>query len=209
MEGLIYLGSLKGLSRGEARQRALAGLERLDLADKANDKIKSFSKGMQQKVQFLATILHTPDLIIIDEPFSGLDPINTQLIKEMLFDLAKQGTTIVMSTHQMQRIEEMADRLMMISAGERVLYGPIEAVKSQYSSGSVLVRAQGEVANLPGVDHIEARNGRYELFPTEGVTHQQLLAQLVADPAITVEEFEVATPSLDEHLRGGSEGSKA
>lgn len=198
LDGLIYLASLKGLSRREARERALAGLERMDLADKANDQIKSFSKGMQQKVQFLATILHRPDLIVIDEPFSGLDPINTQLIKEMLFDLARDGATIVMSTHQMQRIEEMADRLMMISAGRRVLYGPVAQVKKDYASGSVLVRAQGELSDLPGIDHIEARNGRYELYPAEHVTPQEVLAQLVADPAISVEEFEVTSPSLDE-----------
>jgi ABC-2 type transport system ATP-binding protein len=195
---LTYLASLKGLSEDEAKRRALEGLERVELADKANDKIKTFSRGMQQKVQFLATILHQPELIIVDEPFSGLDPVNTRLIEAIIFDLARQGTTVVMSTHQMQRIEQMADRLMMISRGERVLYGPVEEVRRQYATGSVLVKATGDLGALQGVDHVEHNNGRYELVPTDGVTPQDLLRQLALAPDVSVEEFEVALPSLDD-----------
>lgn len=198
IDNLVYLASLKGLSRGEARKRALAGLERVELAEFSRARVKTLSRGMQQKVQFLATILHEPELIIIDEPFSGLDPVNTRLIQGILFDLAAAGTAIVMSTHQMEQIEKMAGRLMMISRGRRVLYGPVEEVRQAYASGSVLVRAEGDLAALNGVERIEARNGRVELFPEPGVTPQDLLRRLAAAPGVAVSEFEVATPSLDD-----------
>jgi ABC-2 type transport system ATP-binding protein len=198
LECLTYLGSLKGLSAADARKRALAGLERVELPEKANEKVKSLSRGMQQKVQFLVTILHDPELIIIDEPFSGLDPVNTRLIESIIYDLAAKGTAVVMSTHQMRQIEEMADRLMMVSSGQRVLYGPVDAVRQEYATGSVLVKATGNLETLQGVDHIIRRNGQYELFPLPGVTPQELLRQLAVAPNISVEEFEVATPSLDD-----------
>ena len=198
LECLTYLASLKGLSRGEAKKRALAGLEQLDLAEKAQEKVKSLSRGMQQKVQLLATILHRPDLIVIDEPFSGLDPLNTRLIKQLIYDLAAQGTTIVMSTHQMQQIEEMAVRLMMISKGKRVLYGTVEQVRRQYATGAVWVKATGDLSLVSGIERIEQKNGRYELYPTPDITPQALLHQLVTTSGIMVEQFEVALPSLDD-----------
>ena len=198
LECLTYLASLKGLSRGEARKRALAGLEQLGLAEKAQAKVKALSRGMQQKVQLLATILHRPALIIIDEPFSGLDPLNTRLIKQLMYDLAAQGTTIVMCTHQMQQIEEMADRLMMISKGKRVLYGTVEQVRRQYATGAVWVKATGDLSLVSGIERIEEKNERYELYPAEGVTPQALLHQLATTSEIIVEQFEVALPSLDD-----------
>ncbi len=198
LECLVYLARLKGVPGAEARRRALAGLERVDLAEKSKAKIKSLSRGMQQKVQFLATILHEPELIIIDEPFSGLDPVNTRLIESIIYDLAAGGTAVVMSTHQMRQVEEMADRLMMISRGQRVLYGPVNEVRRQYASGSVWVRASGALATVPGVASVVPHNGRFELFPHPDVTPQELLRQLAAAPDVEVEAFEVATPSLNE-----------
>ena len=198
LECLTYLASLKGLSRSEAKKRTLAGLEQIALRDKAKEKIKALSRGMQQKVQFLATILHEPALIIIDEPFSGLDPLNTRLIKQMIYDLAAQGTTVVMSTHQMQQIEEMGDRLMMISHGQRVLYGAVDEVRRQYATGSVWVKASGDLTTVEGVEQVVQRNGRYELYPSEGVTPQQLLRHLATAPDLIIEEFELAIPSLDD-----------
>ncbi len=198
LDCLTYLASLKGLAPREARTRALAWLERVELADKAKDKIKSFSRGMQQKVQFLATILHEPELIIIDEPFSGLDPVNTRLIEGIIFELAAKGTTVVMSTHQMQRVEQMADRLMMISRGQRVLYGPVDEVRRQYASGSVRVKGTGNLSALSGVGRLIAHDGHVELFPLPGVTPDGLLRQLATTPDVTVEAFEVTTPSLDD-----------
>jgi len=198
LECLTYLASLKGLSRSEAKKRALAGLEQLGLAEKGKEKVKTLSRGMQQKVQFLATILHKPALIIIDEPFSGLDPLNTRLIKQLIYDLAAQGTTIVMSTHQMQQIEEMADRLMMISQGKRVLYGTVEQVRRHYATGAVWVKATGDLSMVSGIERIEHKNERYELYPAEGVTPQALLHQLATTSDVMVEQFEVALPSLDD-----------
>ena len=153
---MVYLGTLKGMSAGEARQRAMGYLERLDLADNAKKKVSELSKGMQQKVQFAVTVLHDPDLIIIDEPFSGLDPVNTLVIKDLLIDFKKRGKAVVMSTHQMQQVEEMADRLLMIDRGEQKLYGTVDDVREQYALPAVRVEGQGDWSLLPGVDRVEA-----------------------------------------------------
>src|SRR5689334_2839349 len=110
LDMMVYLGTLKGLSTGEARKRSLAMLERLDLAEHAKKKVSELSKGMQQKVQFAVTVLHDPDLIIIDEPFSGLDPVNTLVVQDLLLDFKKRGKAVVMSTHDMPQVEELAER---------------------------------------------------------------------------------------------------
>jgi ABC-2 type transport system ATP-binding protein len=117
LEMMVYLGQLKGMNTPAARRRSLQLLEHLQLAEFARKKVSDLSKGMQQKVQFAVTVLHDPDLIIVDEPFSGLDPVNTLVIKDLLLDFQKKGGAVVMSTHQMQQVEEIAERLLMISRG--------------------------------------------------------------------------------------------
>jgi len=130
LEMMTYLGALKGLSPTEARRRSMSYLERLGLAEHAKKKVSELSKGMQQKVQFAVTVLHDPDLIIIDEPFSGLDPLNTMIVKELMLEFKARGGAVVMSTHQMNQVEEMAERLLMIDRGQLALYGPVEEVLS-------------------------------------------------------------------------------
>jgi len=211
LEMLIYLGQLKGLSRAEARTRALSLLEHVGLAENARSKVSELSKGMQQKVQVIATILHRPDLVIIDEPFSGLDPINTEMIKEILYEMNREGVTIIMSTHQMHQIEEMANRLLMIDRGHRVLYGDVHEVRQRFAKNAVIVQGQGDWAALPGVVAVEAgENGRDVLLRlADNVTPDEVMAAMATSPAYRIQRFELAIPSLNEIFIEVAGGARA
>ncbi len=200
LDMLVYLGQLKGLSGAEARARALSLLEHVGLAENARSKVKELSKGMQQKVQVIATILHRPDLIIIDEPFSGLDPVNTEMVKDLLYEMNREGVTIIMSTHQMHQIEEMANRLLMINRGHAVLYGDVHEVRQRFAKNAVIVEGEGDWAALPGVVVVEAgENGRDVLLRlAEDVTPDNVMAALATSPAYRIQRFELAVPSLNE-----------
>lgn len=199
-ELLQYLGSLKGMRPRDARQRAVELLEQIELGEYKDKLVSELSKGMQQKVQFIATILHGPELIIVDEPFSGLDPVNTQVLKDMVFRLSDQGTTVLMSTHMMHQVEEMADRLLMIDHGRNVLYGPVDDVRSRFARDAVVVQGQGDWAILPGVKSVQADDtGReFTLQLDEGVVSSDLMRALAASSAHQVRSFELAVPSLNE-----------
>jgi len=194
---LIYLATLKGLKRDEARQRVAAYLERFGLGDYRRKRVKQLSKGMQQKAQIIATLVHQPSLIIVDEPFSGLDPINTQMVKDLLLDLRDQGITIIMSTHQMHQVEELCDRILLIDSGSVVLYGTLETVRRQFASNAVLVRVGGELPSLPDVEQIETYNGAYRLTLSPDGNPQKVLNALLAE-GIPLEKFEVAIPTLND-----------
>ena len=201
LEMMVYLATLKGLSSAEARTRAMDYLERLGLADSAKKKVSELSKGMQQKVQFAVTVLHDPELVIIDEPFSGLDPVNTLVIKDLLLDFKKRGKAVVMSTHQMQQIEEMADRLLMINRGEQKLYGPVDEIRSQYALPAVRVEGQGDWSLLSGIDQIEvSENGKQKalLYLKPDVTSDSVLAEIATRPDMHLNSFELAVPSLND-----------
>jgi len=137
IELLAYLGTLKGMSHADATRRAGQLLDDVGLGENKKSKVSELSRGMSQKVQFIATIIHDPELIIIDEPFSGLDPVNTEMIKNLIYQFKAQGKTIVMSIHEMHQVEEMADRLLMINHGKRVLYGSVDEVRHQFSENAV------------------------------------------------------------------------
>jgi ABC-2 type transport system ATP-binding protein len=134
-EVLRFLGALKGLSETEAAQRAQSWLERLELAAWSEKKIQDLSKGMQQKVQFIATVIHKPPLLILDEPFAGLDPVNAGLIKDIMLELRDQGSTIILSTHRMEQVEMMCDAICLINKGCNVLNGDLRAIKQSYGTG--------------------------------------------------------------------------
>jgi ABC-2 type transport system ATP-binding protein len=142
--------------------------------------------------------LHNPDLLIIDEPFSGLDPVNTLLIKDIIYEHKAQGKTIIMSTHMMHQVEEMADRLLMMNRGRQVLYGRVEQVREQFALNAVYVDGQGNWAALPGVERVQVDGKETELFLKEGVTTDELLAQVAGQPGYRVTRFEVAMPSLND-----------
>ncbi len=194
---LIYLGTLKGLSKSDARQRADLYLERLDLAQHKRKKVKELSRGMQQKAQIINTILHEPELIIVDEPFSGLDPVNTKLVKEIMLELRQQGATIIMSTHMMHQVEELCDRILLIDDGFNVLYGDLAKIQKSYSGHELLIRLNGPMPRLEGIEEISAKNGAIHLRLNDDVTPQDILSQLM-NHQVSVEHFEIATPSLDE-----------
>ena len=200
LDVLVYLGQLKGMERRQARERALALLDEVGLGEHAKSKVRELSKGMQQKVQIIATVLHNPQLIIVDEPFSGLDPVNTRLIKDMLYRMRAQGTTIVMSTHQMHQVEEMADRLLMIHHGRRVLYGAVDEVRGRFARNAVVVEGEGDWAALAGVARVErGENGRgVVLHLADGVTPDDIMAALARGENYHVRRFELAVPRLDE-----------
>ena len=194
---LVYLGTLKGLSASEAQSRLQILLDRFDLTDHKKKKVKELSKGMQQKAQIIAAILHNPELIIIDEPFTSLDPINTQLVKDLMRELHKQGVTLIMSTHQMHQVEELCDRILLINEGKNVLYGNLETIRREHAGHAVMVRASGEIPRISSVESMETHNSTTKLILNEGSNLQDVLADLVAQD-VNVEKFEIALPTLDE-----------
>jgi len=201
IEMMAYLGRLKGLSSRDAKSRAMALLEQLELAENANNKVDELSKGMQQKVQFAVTVMHEPELIIVDEPFSGLDPVNRLVIKGLLEDLRENGAAIVMSTHQMNQIEEMADRMLMISHGQLKLYGEVADIRQEYAQHAIVVEGQGNWESLPGVAGVEAINNRSAstlLHLEADSTMDIVLAAIAQSPDMVIERFERAVPTLDE-----------
>jgi ABC-2 type transport system ATP-binding protein len=200
---LVYLGSLKGLSPDQARQQIDDYLERFDLAAHKKNKVKELSKGMQQKAQIIATLLHRPELVIIDEPFTGLDPVNTRMVKDLLKALRAEDVTIMMSTHHMHQVEELCDRILLIHHGRAMLYGDLESIRRRYSGHAVLVRAAGNqhsadlLEAVPGVERTEVHNASTKLFLAAGTSPQDVLHSLLAQDVI-LERFEIATPTLDE-----------
>jgi ABC-2 type transport system ATP-binding protein len=201
IELLSYLGSLKGLKPRDAAQRADQLLDQVGLGASKKSKVSELSRGMSQKVQFVATILHRPELIVIDEPFSGLDPVNTEVIKSMIYKLKADGATIVMSIHEMHQVEEMADRLLMINYGKRVLYGGVDEVRGQFAENAVIVSGKGDWHAVPGVSHVEKQDemGRsHKLRLAEGVTSDHIMRHLAEHNSYQVNSFARAVPSLND-----------
>jgi ABC-2 type transport system ATP-binding protein len=195
---LVYLATLKGMEESTAQQRIGEFLERFDLADSSRKKVKELSKGMQQKAQLITTLVHEPEVIIIDEPFSALDPVNTQMVKDLLREKRDEGKTIIMCTHQMHQVEELADRIALVNKGETVLYGNLSNIRRQYASDGVLVRTLNDLpASLPGVSEIKPHNSSTLLRCEPGKNPQDLL-QMLVDKGIVLEQFEIAMPTLDE-----------
>ncbi|GAB4499422.1 MAG: ATP-binding cassette domain-containing protein [Anaerolineales bacterium] len=194
---LLYLANLKGLQGSEAKKRLDAYLERFDLAEHRRKKVKELSKGMQQKAQIIATIIHEPELLIVDEPFSGLDPVNTRLVKDVLREMHAKGTTVIMSAHQMNQVEEMCERLVLIHRGEVVLYGNLRDIRRQFAGHAALVEVQGDLPPLPGIKAQSATRDGIRLDLEESVTPQEVLSALMAS-GVTIDKFQIAIPTLEE-----------
>jgi ABC-2 type transport system ATP-binding protein len=200
-EMMVYLARLKGMSRQDAMNRSKALLEQLDLGDHLKSKVSELSKGMQQKVQFAVTVLHQPRLIIVDEPFSGLDPVNRLVIKDLLLDFRRGGGSIVMSTHQMNQVEEMADRLLMISHGRQKLYGAVGDIREQYASHAIIVEGTGNWATIPGITQVDEHHGERDAFVlrmSDDVHADDILGHIARAESMRLTRFERAIPSLDE-----------
>jgi len=194
---LAYLGSLKGLSPAEVKQRSEVYLERFDLAAVKTKKVKELSKGMQQKAQVIATLLHQPELLIVDEPFGGLDPVNTQMVMDLLREQHAQGVTIILCSHQMHQVEELCDRIVLIDHGKVMLYGALDDIRRQFSGHAVTVRTSDKIPTLIGVERIETLNGTVKLYLLPGTAPQEVLRSLVAQN-VNLEQFEISMPTLDE-----------
>ncbi|MBA3470414.1 MAG: ATP-binding cassette domain-containing protein [Herpetosiphonaceae bacterium] len=212
LDCMVYLATLKGIDRAEAKKRALAYLERVELGHVAGKKVNELSRGMQQKVQFGTTIIHEPEIVIVDEPFAALDPVNTRMVKDLLFDMRRDGHAVLMCTHQMHLVEEMCDRLVMFNQGEIVLNGSLKEVKQRFAPNAVLVEGTGSFSEIPGVISVQNHNGSQQLNLAEGVNPQSILHTLVQRPDVILDRFEVAMPSLDDifvRVAGGDRGSDA
>jgi len=194
---LLYLASLKGMPTPEARLCLVGHLERFGLAPHKSKKVKELSKGMQQQAQLISTILHRPELIIVDEPFAALDPLNVQIVRSVIRDLRDQGVTVLMSTHQMHQVEELCDRILLIDRGTQILYGGLDTIRRSYAGHAVLVHASGKLPLVSGVEAAAPRNGATMLTLTGTTTPQDVLRALVAAGA-ELDRFEIAVPTLDE-----------
>ncbi len=196
LEVLVYLAELKGTPRSVARPRALTWLERVELADWADRKVKDLSRGMQQKLQFVVSLVHDPELLILDEPFLGLDPVNVELVKRLIRESQEQGKTVMLSTHQLNLVEALCDRILLINHGRAVLYGPLDEIKHRHAPHAVRLRTPIAPDLLPGVARMERHDDTF-ILTLEGITPQELLRTLV-ERNIPVEAFEVATAPLEE-----------
>jgi ABC-2 type transport system ATP-binding protein len=199
LECLVYLGLLKGLKRREARQRAERFLARMELADQHRQKIEALSRGMTQKVQVIAAVLHQPDLLIIDEPFANLDPVNAQLVRDIILEMRNQGKAVIMTSHQLALVETLCDRIAMIHRGLVVLQGPVVEVRRQFARNVLHLSGSGEVGQLPGIMDIDRRTAKdWYLTLAPDTDPQAVLKAVVSNGHFTVDRFDMALPSLDE-----------
>ncbi len=158
LDQLVFFGQLHGLQARDARKRATAWAERMEIADSLDKKTEELSKGMQQKIQFIAALLHDPGLIVMDEPFSGLDPVNAALLEQTLLELKDQGKAILFSTHRMDQVEKLCESICLINNGEAVLAGKVREIKSRYERNRVIVEFEGSAGFLNSAEIAEAKN---------------------------------------------------
>jgi ABC-2 type transport system ATP-binding protein len=197
LDMLEYFARLKGMARLRARGSALRYLHKLEMESEANRRVEELSKGNQQKIQIAATLVSEPDVIILDEPFAGLDPLNVRMTKSLLAGAREEGKTIVLSTHQMNQVEELCDHLFMINHGRQVLYGPLEEILAQYSEPALLLGCSPWDGDIPGIERA-VQDGRFlKVYPAEGVQPTEVLKALL-DRGARFEHFQRATTPLEE-----------
>ena len=191
-------GRMHGLTVEEARKRANAWASRMEIADSLNKKTEELSKGMQQKIQFISSVMHDPGLIVMDEPFSGLDPVNAVLVEKTLLELKDQGKAILFSTHRMDQVEKLCDSICLIDHGKAVLAGRVREIKATYERNRVVVEFEGSAAFLNSAEIAEAKNysGHAEIRLKEHGDAQKLLHEAAA--VATIYRFELVEPSLEE-----------
>lgn len=200
LDQLIFLGELHGMAAADARQKAIEWCERLEISEKLASKVEELSKGMQQKIQFIAALLHDPDFIIMDEPFAGLDPVNADILKNVLLEMKEKGKTILFSTHRMDQVEKLCDAICLINRGAAVLQGDLKEVKKRFGKNSVQIGYDGDGRGF--LEHntlVSAFNdyGNYvEVRLAPGADPQQLL-RMVAERS-RIDRFELMEPSLEE-----------
>lgn len=192
-----YFGELRGLSRSDTDMRMNEYLERVGLSEHKDKKVSQLSSGMQQKVQIGVTVLHRPRVLILDEPFKGLDPLNRQLFIDLFRELKLAGTTIMYSTHVVDEAQRMADRVVMIKKGVRVLYGTVDEVRSSVGGNNLHIEFSGKLPENPKLFTARAEERTAELTPTKGTRPQEVLSYLVKS-GLDLSEFKIDRPSLQE-----------
>ena len=212
LEILVYFGMLKGMSKTDANNSAEVLLRKMELFDVKNKRVEELSKGMQQKVQFIGTIIHDPDLIIVDEPFSGLDPVNTRLLKRMIIEQKNAGKTIILSTHMMEQATELCDTLLMINKGKVVMYGKLGEIMDKYYKNSIIIEPEdagdgdissidaaktvSELRDIAGVLDIKHHKREMELFLDDETDENAVLRDVIE--IIKIKRFEHSVPSLND-----------
>lgn len=198
VDQLVFFGELHGLSAVEARRRAGDWAKRLEIDESLGKRTEELSKGMQQKIQFIGSLLHDPGLIVMDEPFSGLDPVNAKLLEQTLLELKDQGKAILFSTHRMDQVEKLCDSICLVNNGEAVLAGRVREIKSRYERNHVVVEFEGHADFLNSSEIAEAKNfsGHAEIRLKPHGDAQKLLQEASANAKIY--RFELVEPSLEE-----------
>jgi len=196
---IVFLASLRGMPEAEARRRADEWLERFELKDWADKEVRDLSKGMQQKVQFIATVLHEPRLVILDEPFSGLDPVNATTVKDVMLEMRDRGTTVALSSHRMEQVERMCDSICLIDKGRNVLDGELRAIKQSYGKNTVQIEFTGSDAFLShaAVASVNRFGSGAEAKLKPGADPQEILKAAVQSGA-QISRFELLEPSLSD-----------
>ncbi len=196
-EQLVFMAAIKGVAQREARRRLAPWLERLGLAEWRKRKTNELSKGMQQKAQFIATVLHEPEILIMDEPMSGLDPVGMDVMREVMLDLHRRGTTIVLSSHQMDAVERLCDRVALINRGQKLLDGAVSELKARHGRNTLALAYDGDgsfLSGLPGVAKLTDFGQYVEVRLSDGCDPQPLLREMAA--RLRVRRFEIVEPSL-------------
>jgi ABC-2 type transport system ATP-binding protein len=199
LDQLEYLGEVRGLERREARRRGAAWLERLGLGDVVKRRVEELSKGMQQKVQFAGAVIHEPEFVIFDEPFSGLDPIATRMLKDIVIEMRDRGTTVMFSTHVLPQAEELCDHLCLINRGRAILTGSLAEVRERFAGPALVVTspaADGQLAAIPGVSRVRAYDDRRILELSEGAAAAAVIRALAT--SLPVEGAEPYRASLED-----------
>ncbi|MEE8385803.1 MAG: ATP-binding cassette domain-containing protein [Dehalococcoidia bacterium] len=197
LDTLVYLAELKGIARSAARERAMGLLERMQLDEWAKRKVKDLSQGMQQRLQLIASLVHDPEVLFLDEPFQGLDPVNVERVKGFVAEQHQEGKTIVLSSHQMNLVEALCDRILLMDRGRAVLYGSLEQIKREYAPNSIRVRVSHVPDGLPGVVEVEPDDGAFNLDLAEGANPQEVLRALL-DREVDIRAFEVSPVPLED-----------
>jgi ABC-2 type transport system ATP-binding protein len=206
----LYLAQLKGLSRAEAMEKIKFWFKRLEMESWWNKKVEDLSKGMSQKLQFVTTVLHEPKLIILDEPFSGLDPVNANLIKDEIYGLAQRGSTIIFSTHRMEQVEEICDHIVLVNLGQKILDGTVSDIKQQFKENKFNIRLAELPAaqNSPAFEVVDQKANQLIVKIRDGFRSNDVLQHFLSQQ-LTIEAFHEILPSLNEIFINLVEGTKA
>ncbi|MFY7900224.1 MAG: ABC transporter ATP-binding protein [Chitinophagaceae bacterium] len=209
-EQALYLAQLKGLSKSEAMQKIKYWFEKLEMQSWWNKKVEDLSKGMSQKLQFVTTVLHEPKLIILDEPFSGLDPVNANLIKDEIYGLAQRGCTIIFSTHRMEQVEEICKHIVLVNLGQKILDGTVQSVKQQFKENKFSIQLAESITNTENnaFSILENKENKLTVKINDGFRSNDVLQHFIQNN-ITIESFNEILPSLNDIFIDLVEGTKS